>query len=355
MKVNLEALSALVEQGYVSRKEHPEGGLFIYNYTPKAQYEPMWTSEVLMCRGLITDVDGNVVARPFDKFFNWLENNRRTDSHMVNVTEKMDGSLGILYRHNGKYRIATRGSFTGEQAIWATEFVNNHYSIEGSPTLKDWTLLFEIIYPENRIVVDYGNFSDLVLLAARNIETGEYLPYPELTRLADAHNFPLVKTYAFNDIGEILEQMGTLPASNEGYVVEFGNGERFKFKGDAYLTIHRIVTGLSFKRVLEAVQTGRYDELVQQIPDEFMDVVRVWKKEIDVTVNQIIQSVELHYHDAPKESQKEFALWVQSNVPKYLHSYMFSQKLGRDFVSAIYKSAFNNRVAADVPLVAVDG
>lgn len=355
MKVNLEVLSGLVEQGYISRKEHPEGGLFIYNYTPKAQYEPLWTPETLMCRGLITDTDGNIVARPFDKFFNWLENNRRTDAKMRSVTEKMDGSLGILYSHNGRYQIATRGSFTGEQAIWATNFINSHYSIDTSPTLKDWTLLFEIIYPENRIVVDYGDFSDLVLLAARNIETGEYLPYPELTRLADAHNFPLVKIYSFIDIGEILEQMGTLPASNEGYVVEFEDGERFKFKGDAYLTIHRIVTGLSFKRVLEAVQTGRYDELVLQIPDEFMGVVRIWKQEIDDVVATIVRDVESAYASAPKDSQKDFALWIQVNCPKHLHSYLFSYKNGKDILPAIYKSAFNNRVAADVPLVNADG
>jgi hypothetical protein len=36
------------------------------------------------------------------------------------ITEKLDGVLGILYPENNKVAISSRGSFTSEQAIWAT-------------------------------------------------------------------------------------------------------------------------------------------------------------------------------------------------------------------------------------------
>ena len=31
--------------------------------------------------------------------------------------EKKDGSMGTLYRHNGEYKVATRGSFYSDQAV----------------------------------------------------------------------------------------------------------------------------------------------------------------------------------------------------------------------------------------------
>ncbi|HRF99146.1 MAG TPA: hypothetical protein PLZ51_28235, partial [Aggregatilineales bacterium] len=74
---------------------------------------------------------------------------------------KMDGSLGILYRWQGAYYIATRGNFDSDQAIWATIFLRTHYDLHN--LADEYTLLFEIIYPDNRIVVNYGQRQDLVL------------------------------------------------------------------------------------------------------------------------------------------------------------------------------------------------
>lgn len=55
----------------------------------------------------------NRVARPFPKFFNLDEaiaNGEQLPAEAFEVTEKLDGSLGILYWLDGEPRLATRGT-----------------------------------------------------------------------------------------------------------------------------------------------------------------------------------------------------------------------------------------------------
>src|SRR5690606_552618 len=122
--------------------------LLVFSYNVMAQYGENWNFFERVSRGLIINWKTyEIVARPFDKFFNWGEGERTSTAPLVSLTEKLDGSLGILYRLNGQYKIATRGSLESEQATWATAFINSHYSLENLP--HEITLLFEIIYPEN--------------------------------------------------------------------------------------------------------------------------------------------------------------------------------------------------------------
>ena len=184
--------------GYVTVNEHD--GLLIFNYNAMAQYEGAWNFFELVSRGLVIDAKtGEIIARGFDKFFNWFEGGRVATGNIVSITEKVDGSLGILYRHHSQYRITTRGSLTSSQGIWATQFLNANYDLSGLD--EQYTLLFEIIYPDNRIVVDYGDREDLVLLAVRNRHTGDYLPFfPNVYELGNHYGFSLPNVYTFNDV-----------------------------------------------------------------------------------------------------------------------------------------------------------
>lgn len=69
-KLDIEKIDSLIKDGYIIKGEHPSGELFIYNYSQKTVYENYWTDYTLQCRGLIADKEGNIVARPFPKFFN---------------------------------------------------------------------------------------------------------------------------------------------------------------------------------------------------------------------------------------------------------------------------------------------
>src|SRR5687767_12047572 len=126
---SMEQLQALVKAGETNWAQYGDvravyhEGLVLFNYTQQAQYAGRWNWFEQQSRGLILNaVTGEIVARPFPKFFNLGERTPAPNATIDYITEKWDGSLGILYRHNGQFKIATRGSFTGEQAVWATDY-----------------------------------------------------------------------------------------------------------------------------------------------------------------------------------------------------------------------------------------
>lgn len=330
-----------------------DGDLIIFNYSQKAIYEARWNFFERVSRGLIINKrTGEIVARPFDKFYNWMEGERTSSGRIVTITEKMDGSLGILYRDNGHYGIATRGSFTSDQAIWATKFLNTFYNLDGLP--MDYTLLFEIVYPENRVVVDYQNSCDLYLLAIRHRFTGAYLPYQEVRRVASMYNFPTPLVFQFERIEDVIKRLPALNANQEGYVVEFSDGQRFKFKGAKYLELHRLISGLSFKNTLAAVASGTIDNIRSQIPEEFLEQFNGWVEEIEEGRSAVSEKVRAIYEESPKTSRKDFALWISEHFPPVYHPYLFAMFDNRDITPLIYKHAFRDRKDSKVLDVSED-
>ena len=170
----LNELNKRVEDGLISAQKHDTLQLIIWNYTQTCQFSKAWDEYTMAARGLITDLEGNVVARPFKKFFNIDEREETKIENLPTETPdvytKYDGSLGILYFDGDLPCIATRGSFNSDQAKWATEWIQTKF-LKKSDFLEGYTYLFEIIYPENRIVVDYGKERNVCYLTSRETET----------------------------------------------------------------------------------------------------------------------------------------------------------------------------------------
>lgn len=163
-----------------------------------AEHKNCWNFFERVSRGLILHAKtGEIVARAFDKFFNWQAYGRSSDAALVRVMEKMDGSLGILYRHHHEYKVATRSDFTNPQCQFANHFIKR---FDLSDLAEEYTLIFEIIYPKNRIIVDYQDRKDLVLLAVRNRVTGEYLAWEKVIDLAKHYGFNLPHCYNFSSV-----------------------------------------------------------------------------------------------------------------------------------------------------------
>jgi len=308
MKINKDILLKLIEDGYVMVNTHPELPLMIFNYTRKTQFEKYWNEYTLMCRGLILDFDYNVVAIPFKKFFNYEEHKaEEIPTGNFEAYDKMDGSLGILFNYAFNWHIASRGSFTSDQAIRAKEILKK-YNIENLN--EEHTYLFEIIYPENRIVVNYGDDEKLVLLGIIDVESGYDFPHGRMMYHVDVRkiDFPVVKRYdGVNDINE-LKARNIL--NQEGYVLRYGNDFRMKVKFEDYCRLHSIVTNISTKDIWEYLRDGKnIDELLDRTPDEFDDWVR---KQIQILRNEYLELeslVDLTFSKIYREgmSKKEFA------------------------------------------------
>ena len=250
--IDLVELAAMVEQGYVRKVVHPHGRLELYNYSEQCTYEGLWNETTRQCRGLILDLSGNVVARPFRKFFNYGEPNApELDLDApVTVTDKLDGSMGTLFYDGTAWTFATRGSFTSDQALHATDVWRERYESAWLPPAGT-TCIFEICYPANRIVVDYGDLDDLILLGARDIATGDEVD----SRILEWPG-PSAELHPYATLREALEAPPR--PGQEGLVVFFlDSRERLKIKQEDYVAIHRLVFGLTARRVWE--RSGVHD------------------------------------------------------------------------------------------------
>ncbi|MCU0470068.1 MAG: T4 RnlA family RNA ligase [Arcicella sp.] len=306
--MNTQQLHQLVTDGYIMVNKHPSADLYIYNYTAQTQYEGRWNDVTLACRGLILDGNNQVVARPFPKFFNLEElSNEVIPRESFEVFEKMDGSLGISYWIDIQAFIASRGSFTSEQALEATQMLHTQYA-EVIPSLdKSKTYLFEIIYPENRIVVDYGNERKLVLLAIIDTQTGEETNVETLSvTSSDKPYFPIVKRYdGLND----LSKLKALEEDNkEGFVVRFKNGFRLKVKFEEYKRIHKIVTQVSNVSIWEHLKDGQtLTPILDRVPDEFYDWVKMTHAKLMADFQAVEQQAKQDFKVLP--TRKETALY----------------------------------------------
>ena len=115
--ISLQELEKYYQDGLLLKQTHPNHDLIIWNYSPKVQYDRLWDDITIQCRGLVTNSKGEIIARPFKKFFNYEEHTPEDiPNEFFEVYEKMDGSLGILFNYQDEWIMATRGSFTSEQA-----------------------------------------------------------------------------------------------------------------------------------------------------------------------------------------------------------------------------------------------
>ncbi|MFI5762590.1 RNA ligase [Streptomyces sp. NPDC051563] len=307
-----QALTEAIDAGYVLRKAHPELPLSLYTYSRTAQYEQVWNQVTTRCRGLVADdVTGEVVALPLPKFFNVGEHESgrpyapALPDEPFEVYDKVDGSLGVLFHYAGKWRAASKGSFTSTQAVWAQRRLDGR---DTSALVPGTTYLAEILYPQNRIVVDYGDRRDLVLLAAYGAD-GTEVP------LAEAAGHwrgigSVVTVWPAMPLDELLALTGssTLPGGAastgtdaEGFVLRFASGVRAKAKIAEYVRLHKVLTGVTERDIwrghgiqrfaglplkqlaqglnctvaeIEASDGKPLDALLEQVPDEFDHWVR---------------------------------------------------------------------------------
>ncbi len=272
-------LAPFVASGHVAVRRHPTLPLTLYNYKPQAQYEYRtpedWPEPVRAARGLVLSDTGEVVARPWPKFFNLSQYAAGAFAGQpFEAFEKYDGSLFIVARYGSETVTATRGSFVSEQAVRGGELLPEW---QRKALRAGYTYLFEVIYPANRIVVNYEGAERLVLLGCVHTATGDELSYVELSREADAFGWPCAERHGYwldFDGGSVAQVLPERPNA-EGYVLRFQSGARAKVKHAEYLRLHRLVTGVSERTVWEWLAEGRdLGSMLEAVPDEFYEWVR---------------------------------------------------------------------------------
>jgi RNA ligase len=318
MNFDINILNDYIQKGLVVKNDHPTLPLSIYNYSRTCQYENKWDNITKSCRGLILDKDGNVIAKSFDKFFNLEEHStEEIPNEDFEVYEKLDGSLGILFWYQGKWILASKGSFVSEQALKGKQILNSKYNVEPIP--KGYTTLLEIIYPENRIVCNYGDDEVLVVLSMISNASGKELDYDSLLKINEETGLPVVKKY--DGIQDYKTLKSLISKDREGYVVRFRNGFRVKIKGEEYVRLHRILTGFSNVDIWEYLKDNKnLDELLDRVPDEFDSWVRNTIKDIKTEYEKLDNEYKWIFKALMRSPQSESKKGFAEHAKNYKHS-----------------------------------
>jgi T4 RnlA family RNA ligase len=322
-------LPDLITQGYITSQVHPSLPLTIYNYTAKAQFDKYWVDATLTCRGLVLDSDDQIAARPLPKFFNLSEYQGTLPDGVPSIYEKLDGSLIILFHYQGQWEVASRGSFASDQSQMARVLLAN-YQVNVDKLDQDHTYLFEIIYPSNRIVVDYGAAQRLVLLAAVQTQTGAELDHITVDWPDRAETYPATTLPEWlKSIDETESELN----NHEGFILKWPNGFRLKYKLADYVRLHRIITRVQAKDIWECLSEHQdLDQFLDSVPDEFYN----WVKETKLDLETKYQAIESECQRVFKDvgDRKANALYFQTQKYPGVLFLMLDQ---RDYEQVIWK------------------
>lgn len=311
--------------------------LALLHYSDEVQFDKLWDNFNRQCRGLVVDLKNKkLLAISYFKFFNVGESMAPSYEELVKLgsfscSEKLDGSLGIAFydQETQDVFVSTKGSWESEQTTWATNFARTNWcpELKHPKLLHDYTLMFEIIYYDNRVVVDYkkkGYAEGLYLVGVRENKSLKLLTYPEVQEFAKKYNLPTLKTYPFNSLDAVIDSTKTLPFMEEGYVIMFDSNQLMvKCKGNEYLRVHRFISKLDDKNILECLISGTDKSIVELAPEEYVaevtDTLEAYRKKALMLRNECYTQ----YNLAPKATRREFALWVKTKVEGQLQKFVF--------------------------------
>ncbi len=313
-------LEARVAAGAVARGR--DGDLCLYIYSSRCVYERLWDEWSVLARGLVLDTAARrLLATPFPKFFNYGEGGYALPDEPFEAFEKMDGSLGIAFHDGQAWRVVTKGSFQSTQAKWATARLPTAHLQIGD------TYLFELIYPENRIVVRYP-WQGLVLLAAYDAEGFEY-SRERIVTTGNHLGVRVVPCHAYPSMDEMITACAAMDSQQEGFVVRFASGLRLKMKGEAYRRVHAMLsntTPLGLWRMIEAQDD--LDAMRREIPEEFWDDFDVIRRILTDRLAARIAEVEALHAETSEMSDKDLGMSMET-LPQGLRGYLFRvRKIG---------------------------
>lgn len=355
---------------YVSTMQ--EGSFLILKYRPEVNFFDLWNEFYMETRGLVIDIDKmELVSCPYRKFFNLNEKpitqiNVITElinkAYNVTIKNKEDGSMISCSRYNGNLVVSTPGALNSSQALWAKAFIEKHYPalIESLP--EHLTFIFEAIYPENRIVVDYGLREDLILTNIRNKKTGRLLEEAEVEHYAILFNLPTPQkeTTGLLELMKAAKNRDLYPAeSKEGwvFVIRTKDEERlFKLKCDDYCEVHKILSfAISPKIVFQKIKTDTLDDFLAKIPDnikplttKIANVIFNHIERVQEEVQQLIDTIPFAWLYTPEEvnNYNEFIDVLSQNILQQINPKL-PKNAKSEIEQVLLKLAFGKEVSAN--------
>lgn len=313
----LENLSA--EFG-IKVNRHPVDPLVILNYD---QIEsPKMHPVVRECRGLTLELETwNVVARAFDRFFNYgeaLELNDKFIWEDCTAMTKEDGSLMLLYKYNGTWRVNTRGSFAEYNIhecgkTWAELFWEALNKRSEDIRAGDYIChVFEFCSQWNKVVREYKESKAYLLAIIKLEDPTEEFDEEKLDFIAETYNFESPQRYRFKNADEVicfLQEQETKDPTFEGIVLRDKNNLRIKVKSKTYVALHQLKGNDNIflsKNLIPFILAGEIDEVLTYFPEVKPRMLEV-KEVIDKAYKDLH---EVWWMSQDFCEQKAFAIYI---------------------------------------------
>jgi hypothetical protein len=280
------------------------------------------------CRGIILTKDTHeVVCHPFDKFGNYGEGYcPEIDWATARVQSKIDGSIIKVWYHNfwhvssngmidagacdlslpfGKYK--TLGDLFSQAFFYKHKKSLNDLN-------KDYTYMFELISPYNRVVIPYAEI-DIYHIGTRDMKSDQ--------ELVTDIGIQRPKEFNLHTLEDVIAAAKVLPFNDEGYVVVDGKWNRAKIKSPAYVAVHHLrgEGNLSYKRVLTLIMSNEHTEFLNYFP-EYVQVFSEVEEKYKDYLEKLLQSTTdaIQYKALPR---KEYAMWATKQVePAFLFQFL---------------------------------
>ena len=352
--LDMAKLERHIRDGLVTVNHHKELPMHIFTYTRKVVLENLWDDVTTKCRGLIVGPNQLIVARPFEKFFN-VNTSYRPETQLANipktlpiVTEKLDGSLGILWqidfaRISGgtvARGIATKGSFHSDHATWATLHYLSTYPFAEWPL--GFTPIFEIINEQvQHHIVHYGGSGKLVLTALIDNATGEEADYNALYFWAKRNGMEVVSIFGKTVDDVVAEDR----PNHEGYVLSYpvpgAPPLKLKIKHENFLAMQRIVHSATPRAILDALEADRFNQItewVKGVSGPVTDWIQGWVERFTKAAADVASRAYLLYLQAGRSSptRKDFAKLVIETAPE-LSSICFALLDNKDHYKQVWR------------------
>ncbi|MCY4233963.1 MAG: hypothetical protein OXE59_09545 [Bacteroidetes bacterium] len=317
-------LKRLVKQRKVFRSWLKNRNIAVYKYAHGYNFFSDPDHELVRyCRGLVFDhTSEKIVAFPMPKFFNHFNYDESELQQLMQdgytVETKHDGSCVLLWEFKGEWHWSTLGAFWSEQAVHGRDIFEkdgNYQKLDPS-----YTYMFEVIHPENRIVLDHGQLKSLVYLLQIHRETGQEHYDPSFAEtMADTE---MARWYRQKlSLSELLESVEN-DINKEGYVVTLmGESKilhRIKFKTKWYFKQSRTKNLLELEGLVKVALHHRdYD-----FPSQHNHDLKI----IDASVVNLSEVVDSAISELRKISfRKDQAAQILAlNLPSSLHSALFA-------------------------------
>lgn len=324
----LQTLNEYVDRGLLSVSIW-KNDLLLYNYTRTAEYDSAWDEITLNSRATLVDKKkGKRICYSFPKFFNLNQHETTKEANLPNepfeVFEKVDGSLLVITPWRGELIVTTRGSFYSPQATFAKKLIDKKYPFLFKCLREGECILAEVIYPENRIIVDYGDMEDIVVLAwakPADDATDDFveLSYDTVIDACNQLGLKCAKKHKMDKLEDVVSHVSKLDWQDEGLVVRYWSGLRVKVKSSEYLRIAKVKQHLSPKYVWEAMRDSVYENYIKGLPDELFDDVKAMYATLLHERNSWTKNFLMIRNSANQvfTEKKDYALWVKSNPELY--------------------------------------